>query len=452
MIVLDSTVVNIAIPSIQEDLKVSESSLVWIVSAYTLTFGSSLLLGGRLGDLYGQRRMFLIGILVFTVASLAAGLSSSSYCLIAARAIQGIGGAIVAAVVLSLILNMFADQPEQAKALAVYGFVCAGGGSAGLFIGGALLSTSDWHWIFLVNLPIGLAVYALCRSLLPDTRTKSSIRQLDIWGAVLVATSLMTAVYGIVNSSSVGWSSTYSICLFVLAAIIFLLFVLVELRVSTPLIPIGTFRLRNLTIANAIGVLWAAGNSVWFFVAALYMELVLGYSPMRVGLAFLPVNLITAAFALGASGRLVSRFGIKKPLGFGLLLVAIGLALFARVPVNGSLTVDISPAMIFLGIGAGVAYTPLLIAATSDVAASESGLASGIFNTTSLLGGAVGLAALASLSELRANDLMASGLPNRVALTAGFQLAFLISAICVAMAALGAAFLQAKCIGNATGG
>jgi EmrB/QacA subfamily drug resistance transporter len=445
MIVLDTTIVNVALPSIREDLKFTETSLVWVVNAYMLTFGGFLLLGGRLGDIYGHRKIFLIGITLFTVASLACGLANTQGLLIAARAIQGVGGAVVSAVALSLIMNMFTDGAERAKAMGVYGFVCAGGGSIGLLLGGTLTSALNWHWIFLVNLPIGVAVYALCLSLLPKMHTEVADRRLDVTGAVTVTMSLMLAVYAIVNGNEAGWGSTQTVGLLGGAAVLMAVFLITEARVPTPLMPLGVFKLRNLTIANIVGVLWAAGMFAWFFISALYMQLVLGFGPMQVGLAFLPANIIMAVFSLGLSAKLVTRFGVRKPLGIGLGLAALGLSLFAWAPVDGDVLTHVLPSMILLGLGAGIAFNPLLIAAMSDVAPSDSGLASGIVNTAFMMGGALGLAILASLSAARTSDMLAAGASMPVALTGGYHLAFLLGAISAGAGALiGAAFLRTK--------
>jgi EmrB/QacA subfamily drug resistance transporter len=451
MIVLDSTIVNVALPSIREDLKFTETSLVWVVNAYLLTFGGCLLLGGRLGDIYGPRRVFLIGITLFTLASLACGLATSQELLITARAVQGIGGAVVSAVSLSLIMNMFTDGAERAKAMGVYGFVCAGGGSIGVLLGGALTSTLSWHWIFLVNLPIGVAVYWLCTTLIPSIRSQVADRRLDVWGAITVTASLMLAVYAIVNGNEAGWTSGQTIGLLVGAAVLLAAFIVIEARVLAPLMPLGIFKLRNLTISNTIGVLWAAGMFAWFFISALYLQLVLGYGPMQVGLAFLPANIIMAVFSLGLSAKLVTRFGIRKPLGVGLLFATVGLALFARVPINGDVLTDVLPSMVLLGIGAGIAFNPLLIAAMSDVAPSESGLASGIVNTAFMMGGALGLAILASLAAAQTNELLAGGATTQVALNGGYRVAFALGAACAGLAAvLGSAFLRAKMPAGAT--
>ncbi len=434
MIVLDTTIVNVALPSIREDLGFTETSLVWVVNAYMLTFGGFLLLGGRLGDLYGHRRVFLAGLSLFTLASLACGLATSQGVLVAARGIQGLGAAVVTAVALSLIMNLFTEQADRAKAMGIYGFVCAGGGSIGVLLGGFLTTALNWHWIFLVNIPIGAVVYVLCARLLAESRGGPAAR-LDVGGAVTVTLSLMLAVYAIVNGHEVGWGSTQTMSLLSGAVVLLALFLIIEARVSEPLMPLGLFRLRNLATANVIGVLWAAAMFAWFFISALYMQLVLEYTPMEVGLAFLPANLIMAAFSLGLSAKIVMRFGIRAPLAIGLALAAIGLALFARAPVDGSFWVDVLPGMLLLGLGAGVAFNPVLLAAMGDVAPSDAGLASGVVNTSFMMGGALGLAILASLAAAATADVTAAGGSVQRALTSGYQVAFLVGAIFAAVAA-----------------
>jgi EmrB/QacA subfamily drug resistance transporter len=436
MIVLDTTIVNVALPSIKEDLRFADTSLVWVVNAYMLTFGGFLLLGGRLGDLYGHRRLFLLGLTLFTLASLACGLSNSQALLIGARAVQGLGGAVVSAVALSLIMNLFTEPADRAKAMGVYGFVCAGGGSIGVLLGGILTSALSWHWIFLVNIPIGIAVYALCVALLPNARGQMANARLDVAGAVTVTTSLMLAVYAIVNGNEAGWTSAQSIGLLAASAVLLAIFLGIEARVRSPLMPLGLFRLRNVATANVVGVLWAAAMFAWFFISALYMQLVLGYSALQVGLAFLPANLIMAAFSLGLSAKLVMRFGIRVPLAAGLLLAAVGLALFAQAPAEGSFALHVLPGMTLLGLGAGVAFNPVLLAAMSDVAPSESGLASGVVNTSFMMGGALGLAILASLAGARTEHLLASGVDVLVARNGGYHIAFGIGALFAGLAAL----------------
>jgi len=436
MIVLDTTIVNVALPSIREDLQFTETSLVWVVNAYMLTFGGFLLLGGRLGDLYGHRRLFLLGITLFTLASLACGLAGSQQVLVAARAVQGLGGAVVTAVALSLIMTLFTDPAERAKAMGVYGFVCAGGGSIGVLLGGLLTSTLSWHWIFLVNLPIGIAVFALCLRLIPLVRVPVEVKRLDIAGAMTVTLALMLAVYAIVNGNEAGWRSAQTLGMLVASVVLLAAFLAIESRVRAPLMPLRMFSLRNVATANVVGVLWAAAMFAWFFISALYMQLVLGYEPMQVGLAFLPANLIMAAFSLGLSAKLVMRFGIRKPIGVGLLLAAAGLALFAFAPVNGSFGSHVLPGMVLLGFGAGMALNPVLLAAMNDVEPSEAGLASGLVNTSFMMGGALGLAVLASLAAARTQGLAEAGAQTAAALTGGYQVAFLLGSAFAALAAL----------------
>ncbi|MCA8062762.1 DHA2 family efflux MFS transporter permease subunit [Burkholderia sp. AU38729] len=435
MIVLDSTIVNVALPSISTDLHFTETALVWVVNAYLLTFGGCLLLGGRLGDLYGQRRMFLAGLVVFTLASLACGLAQSQAMLIAARAVQGIGGAVVSAVALSLIMNLFTEPGERARAMGVYGFVCAGGGSIGVLLGGLLTSSLSWHWIFLVNLPIGIAVYAMCVALLPRLRAPAGNARLDVAGAITVTASLMLAVYGIVGGNEAGWLSTQTVALIGAAAALLALFIAIEARAAHPLMPLSLFASRNVALANVIAVLWAAAMFAWFFLSALYMQRVLGYGPLQVGLAFLPANLIMAAFSLGLSARIVMRFGIRGPIAAGLLIAACGLALFSRAPVDGGFVWHVLPGMTLLGIGAGVAFNPVLLAAMSDVDPADSGLASGIVNTAFMMGGALGLAVLASLAAARTDALAAANAPLD-ALNGGYHAAFAFGAAFAAVAAL----------------
>ena len=434
MIVLDTTIVNVALPSIRADLGFSETSLAWVVNAYLLTFGGFLLLGGRLGDLYGHRRLFVSGITLFTIASLCCGLATSQGFLVAARAVQGLGGAVASAVALSLMMTLFTEPAERAKAMGVFGFVAAGGGSIGVLLGGILTDSLDWHWIFLVNLPIGVAVVLLSLRLLPAGRGPAGAR-LDVAGAVTITASLMLAVYAIVNGNQKGWASGQTLGLLVVAAALLALFIGIEARVRSPLMPLGLFRLRNVTVANIVGVLWAAAMFAWFFISALYLQQVLDYTPLQVGLAFLPANLIMGFLSIGLSAKLVMRFGIKPPLATGLLLAAIGLALFARAPVDGNYVLDVLPSMILLGLGAGMAFNPVLLAAMSDVEPEESGLASGVVNTSFMMGGALGLAVLASLAASRTDSLTAAGEDPVAALTGGYHAAFLVGAIFAAAAA-----------------
>jgi MFS family permease len=358
--------------------------------------------------------------------------------------VQGLGGAVTSAVSLSLMMNLFTEQADRAKAMGVFGFVAAGGGTLGVLLGGILTDVLNWHWIFLVNLPIGAAVIFISLRLLPAAGGAAGAGRLDVGGAVTVTAALMLAVYAIVNGNQKGWLSGQTLGLLAVAVVLLAAFLGIESRVRAPLMPLRLFRLRNVATANIVGILWAAAMFAWFFLSALYLQLVLGYSPLKVGLAFLPANLIMGAFSLGISAKLVLRFGIKPPLSTGLLLAAVGLALFARAPVDGSFVIDVLPSMILLGFGAGIAFNPVLLAAMSDVAPEESGLASGLVNTSFMMGGALGLAVLASLAASRTDSLTADGDARLVALNGGYHAAFIVGALfAIAAGAVGASLLRA---------
>ncbi len=408
MIVLDMTIVNVALPSIKGDLGFSETSLAWVVNAYLLTYGGCLLLGGRLGDLLGHRRLFLIGIILFTLASLACGIATAKGFLVGARAVQGIGGAVASAVSLSLMMMLFTEPAERAKAMGIFGFVAAGGGSIGVVLGGVLTDFLNWHWIFLVNIPIGALVVFLTLRLLPGTPGTAAGERIDLAGAATITGALMLAIYAIVNGNQEGWTSAQTLGLLGGSAALLGVFIWLESHVRAPLVPLRLFRLRNFSTANVVGVLWAAAMFAWFFLAALYLQFVLGYSPLQIGLAFLPSSLIMAVFSIGLSARLVMRFGISRTLATGLALATAGLALFIRLPVDGSFLADVLPSMILLGLGAGMAFNPVLLAAMNDVDQTEAGLASGVVNTSFMMGGALGLAGLASVAASRTTSLSAS--------------------------------------------
>jgi EmrB/QacA subfamily drug resistance transporter len=443
MIVLDVTVVNVALPSIKDDLGFSDTSLAWVVNAYLLTYGGFLLLGGRLGDLFGQRRLFLAGITLFTLASLVCGLATTQWFLIAARTVQGLGGAVASAVSLSLMMTLFTETSERAKAMGVFGFVAAGGGSIGVLVGGVLTDLINWHWIFLVNFPVGVLVVLLTLRLLPSDQGAQRSGRFDVAGAVTVTAALTLAVYAVVNANQKGWTSAQTLGLLAAAAALLGVFVAIEARVAAPLMPLRLFKLRNVATADIVGVLWAAAMFAVFFLSALYLQLVLGYNPLHVGLAFLPANLIMGVFSLGLSAKLVMRYGVRIPLAVGLSLAAAGLALFARAPVDGKFVMDVLPSMILIGFGAGMAFNPLLLAAMSDVAPEESGLASGIVNTAFMMGGALGLAVLASIAASRTKTLLADGHGQLSALVGGYHVAFLVGAVfAVAAAVIGAVFLR----------
>jgi EmrB/QacA subfamily drug resistance transporter len=445
MIVLDVTIVGVALPSIRADLGFSEASLAWVVNAYLITFGGLLLLGGRLGDLLGHRRLFLAGVGLFTSASAVCGFADSQAMLITARAVQGAGGAIVSAVALSLMMTLFTDPAERAKAMGIFGFVASGGGSLGVLLGGILTDALDWHWIFLVNVPVGVLVVVLTLVVIPGARVATPERRLDVAGAVTVTASLVTAVYAIVNGNEVGWLTGRTLGLLAASAALLAIFLAIEARVRSPLVPLRLFRLRNIAVSNAVGVLWAGAMFAWFFLTALYLQLVLGYSPLQVGLAFLPGNLVMGAVSIGLSARLVIRFGIRPPLSAGLLLAALGLLLLARAPVAGDFFLDVLPSMILLGLGAGMAFNPVLLAAMGDVESTEAGLASGLVNTSFMMGGALGLAVLASLAASRADALLADGKGELAALTGGYHAAFFLGAVFAVVAAgLGGFLLRAQ--------
>jgi EmrB/QacA subfamily drug resistance transporter len=443
MIVLDVTIVGVALPSIRADLGFSETSLAWVVNAYLITFGGFLLLGGRLGDLFGHRRLFTLGIALFTAASAVCGLASSQAMLVAARAVQGIGAAVVSAVALSLMMTLFTEPTERARAMGIFGFVASGGGSLGVLLGGILTDALDWHWIFLVNVPVGVLVVVLTLVVISGARVETSSQRLDVAGAVTVTASLIIAVYAIVNGNEVGWLTGRTLGLLAASAVLLAIFLVIEAKVRSPLVPLRLFRLRNIAVANTVGVLWAGAMFAWFFLTALYLQLVLGYSPLQVGLAFLLGNLVMGAMSIGLSAKLVLRFGIRPPLTVGLLFACLGLLLLARAPVEGNFATDVLPSMILLGLGAGMAFNPVLLAAMSEVEPREAGLASGVVNTSFMMGGALGLAVLASLAASRSDALLADGESQATALTGGYHVAFLAGAIFAAAAAALAALLRA---------
>ncbi len=445
MIVLDSSIVNVALPSIQSDLGFSQSALAWVVNAYLLTFGGFLLLSGRLGDLLGNKRVFQGGVVAFTVASVLCGMAPSAGLLVAGRAVQGIGGAAVSAVALSLILGLFSDPGERAKAMGFFGFVMSGGGAVGVLAGGVLTGLLNWHWIFLVNVPIGIAVWIAARSVLPADELAPQSGRLDVPGAVLVTVALMLSVYGIVGGNEAGWTSARTLGLLGGSVVLLAAFVLREAKVENPLVPLRLFKLRNVTVSQIVGVLWAAAMFAWFFLAALYLQQVLAYSALEVGLAFIPTSVVMAFCSLKLSDRLVMRFGIRPPLVVGLGLAAVSLALFSQAPVDGNFVTDVLPSMILLGIGAGIAFNPVLLAAMGDVEPHESGLASGVVNTSFMMGGALGLAVLVSISTSRTASLTADGVAPLEALNGGFQVAFAAGAVAAAAAAvIGGVFLRPK--------
>jgi len=443
MIILDQTIVNVALPSIQTDLHFSQSSLAWVINAYLIAFGGLLLLVGRLGDLIGRRRIFLAGLTVFTTASLVCGLADSQGLLIGARFIQGIGGAMTSAVILGMIVTMFRQPSEQARAIGVYSFVAAAGGAIGLLAGGVLTQAINWHWIFFVNLPIGVVTGLLTTRLLPDDRGIGLHNGADAPGAVLLVASLMLAVYTIVEASNYGWGSVHTVVLGAVAAGLLAAFIFRQATAANPLVPLRIFRSRTVTVANLMQVLMVAGMFGVFFLGALYLQRVLRYDAIEVGLAFLPVAVGIAAMSLRLTAKLMMRFGAKATLIGGLALVAAGLIVFRGAPVNAGYAGDLLPGMVLLGVGAGLVFPALMTLAMSAATPEDSGLASGLVNTTQQVGGALGLAVLATLATTRTNGLSAHGASSAVALTDGYHLAFTIAAILLLVAiGLGLALLE----------
>jgi len=439
MIVLDITVVNVALPSIKSDLGFSQASLAWVVNAYLITFGGLLLLAGRLGDLIGRRTVFLAGLAVFVVASLLCGASQSEAMLIGSRLLQGIGGAMTSAVILGMIVTMFPEPREQAKAVGVYAFVASAGGAVGLLIGGVLTQTISWHWIFFVNAPIGLATAILARRLLEKDEGIGFGEGADSLGAVLITASLMLGVYTIVEpASKEGWGASLTLALGAGSLALLAAFIAREATARNPLIPLRIFRSRNVSGANVVQVLTVAGMFGMFFMGSLYLQLVQGYDALQIGLAFLPVTIIMGTLTGRYSEPLIMRFGARRLLFPGLGLVVAGLVLFTRAPVDGDYLVDVLPVLILLGVGIGICFPALMTIAMSGATRADAGLASGLVNTSAQVGGALGLAVLATLSTSRSDDLIAAGQSTASALTSGYHLAFWVAAGLV-VAAIGVA-------------
>ncbi len=434
MIVLDATIVNVALPSIQDDLGFSQSNLAWVVNAYLIAFGGLLLLAGRVGDLIGQRRIFLIGLTVFTVASLLCAIASSEAMLIGARFVQGIGGALTSAVILGMIVTMFPQPREQAKAIGVYGFVASAGGSIGLLAGGILTEAISWHWIFFINLPVGVVTGLLAVRLVESRPGIGLDKGADLPGATLLTVGLMLGVYAILGVSEHGWGSAQTLGLGAVAVALLAAFLVRQARIANPLMPLRLLRSRNVAGANVVQVLLVIGMFGMFFLGALYLQRILGYDPLEVGLAFLPGTLVMGTMSLGLSAQLNTRFGPRRVVIVSLVLMAAGLVLFARAPVDGTFAADILPAMILVGVGAGASFPGIMTLAMSGATADDSGMASGIVNTSTQVGGAIGLAVLATLATNRTDHLLAAGEPEHVALTDGFHLAFLLGAALLVVA------------------
>jgi EmrB/QacA subfamily drug resistance transporter len=431
VIVLDAAIVNVAIPSIGKDLKFFEEDLTWIPNAYALTFGGFLLLGGRMADLLGRRRLFMAGLVLFSVASLLGGLATSETQLIAARALQGLGAALLAPSALSMVTNMFAEGSERNKALGVWGAVSGSGGAAGVLLGGVLTEYAGWEWVLWVNVPIGVIAAVLAPRLLVESRRETDLRHFDALGAITVTAGLSLLVFALVDTINAGWGSTQTLTLLALSLGLIVAFVFIELRSRDPLMPFGIFRLRTLTGANIVGLLIGASLFAMFFFLSRYMQQVLGYSALKAGLSYLPLA-IAIIIAAGIASQLVTKLGFKPILIAGLALIAIALLWFSQVPVEGDYVTHLVGPMVIAAVGLGFAFVPVTIAAVNGVSADESGLASGLINTSQQIGGALGLAILGTIASSKTEDVVAAaqGAPAAVpgALTEGFQLAFLAGA------------------------
>ena len=430
VVVLDASIVNVALPSIGEALDFSQSNLAWVVNSYVLTFGGFLLLGGRIADLLGRRRVFMAGLILFALASLAGGFAETEGQLIAARAVQGLGAAILSPAALSIVSTTFRDGAERNRALGVWGAVAGSGGAAGVLLGGVLTDTLGWEWVLWVNVPIGIGAAALCPVLIAESRSTSETRTFDVAGAVTITSSLTLLVYALVDAVDAGWGSAQTIGLLAAAAVLLAAFVAIERRSAAPLVPFAIFRLRTLTGANVVALLVGASLFSMFFFISLYMQQVLAYSPIKSGFSYLPLAL-TIILAAGVASQLVTRLGFKPVLITGLAFIAAGLLWFGQVSVGGGYVSDVLGPSILAAIGLGFSFVPVTIAAMAGVQESEAGLASGLINTSQQVGGALGLAVLATVANSRTEDVLASergpaALPH--ALTEGFQSAFLTGA------------------------
>ncbi len=439
MIVLDATIVNVALPSIQRDLGFSQNNLAWVVNAYLIAFGGLLLLAGRIGDLVGQRRIFLIGLAGFTAASLLCAIADSQELLIGARFVQGIAGAMTSAVILGMIVTMFPEPREQAKAIGVYGFVASAGGSIGLLAGGALTQAINWHWIFFINVPIGIATGYLAVRLIEHHRGVGLNAGADVLGAALLTGGLMLGVYTILQVGNAGWGSARTLGLGGASLALVAAFIVRQARIPNPLMPLRLFRSRNVAGANVVQALLVVGMFGMFFLGALYLQRILGYDALEVGLAFLPATLVMGAMSLRFSGPLSARYGARRALAASLVSIGAGLLLFARSPVHGTYLTDVMPPMLLIGFGAGLGFPSLVALAMSGATPSDSGLASGLVNTSVQVGGAIGLAVLATLATERSKHLVAHGATNASALNSGYHLAYIIGAglVLAALAVVG---------------
>jgi EmrB/QacA subfamily drug resistance transporter len=433
IVVLDASIVNVALPSIGRGLHFSEQNLPWVVNAYVIAFGGFLLLGGRAADLVGRRRIFMAGLLVVAVASLAAGFASNQGQLIAARAAQGLGAAIVSPAALSIVTSLFKDGAERNKALGAWGAVAGSAGAAGVLLGGILTQGLGWEWVLWVNVPVSLIALALTPGLIPESRSESATRHFDLAGAVSVTAGLSVLAYALLDASSAGWGSTKIVGLLALSVVLIAAFVATELRSRAPLMPFRIFRQRTLTGANVVGILLGGSLFSMFFFISLYMQQVLGYSAIHAGLSYLPLA-VTIILAAGIGGQLVTRFGFKPILAAGMVFVAAGLVWFSHISTDGSFVADILGPSLLAAIGLGLGFVTTTIAAVSGIKEHEQGLASGLINTSQQIGGALGLAVLSTIATTRIHNAFASGVTNpHAALTHGFQGAFLGGAVIAAL-------------------
>ena len=441
MVVLDVSVVNLALPSVAADLGFSEAGLQWIVSVYALTFGGFLLLAGRAADLFGRRRFFMVGLALFTLSSLACGLAPSPTALVVARAAQGLGAAVVSPAALSLLTTTFREGEERNRALGFFGAVAAGGGSAGLLLGGAIVGSLGWEWVFFVNVPIGAAAIALAPVLLRESRDRSGAARLDLLGALTVTAGLVLLVFGLSRVEGVGFGSPQVLLALALAVALVAAFRIIEGRVAAPLVPFRVFRSRTLTGANLVVLASSAVVGGMTFFAALYMQVVLGYSPFANALAFLPITLLIMGIStLGA--RLIGRVGIKPMMVAGMASLTAGMLLLSRLPVDGAYLSDLLPGFLFFAAGMGLTFTTSIIAATAGVSDAEQGLASGLVNTAQQVGTALGLAVLATVAAARTGGLAGAGeAPSAGDLVAGYGWAFVVGALIALAGALVAIFV-----------
>jgi EmrB/QacA subfamily drug resistance transporter len=451
MVILDVSVVNVALPAIRASLGFTQTGLQWVVNAYTLTFAGFLLLGGRAADLYGRKRIFLIGLAIFTVASLAGGLAQNTTMLITARTIQGFGGAILSPATLTILITTFTDQKARARALGIWSAFAAGGGAVGVLLGGILTDLLSWRWILFINIPVGVALFITAVMVLPESRSAAHGNSLDIWGALTITGSLSSLVYAVVSTDNGSWTGWQTLVGLPLALLLFVAFIVIELRIEAPLVPLRLFRSRSVSGANLVMLLLSAALfAMWFFLS-LYLQNVLGYSPLRAGFAFLPQSL---AIIVGAqiSTRAVHRFGVRPLLIAGPLCSAIGLLWIAQVNATSPYFPAVAFPSVLITLGLGLSFPPLTLAATAGVRPQESGLASGLINTMRQVGGAVGLAILATIATQHTHDVLSAARPSAhevgIALTDGFTRGFTVAAVFAVAAAVAAALILPSLEGN----